>query len=65
MSCQASVETLTSGIVIGVWAHGFDVEGDNTVFEIMIRAKPNYLLEVLAIPTKAVADVRRVTAVDG
>jgi hypothetical protein len=50
--------TLVTGIDVVVWAHSYGTDGDKTVFNVLMRGKPHYIVPVASFPTAAVAEVR-------
>lgn len=50
--------TLVDGTVIRLWADGYSTEGDHTVFGVLMRGSPDYLVSIASFPTVAVASVR-------
>jgi hypothetical protein len=44
------VVTLWSGEVLSIFADGYSAEGDSLVFDVLVPAKPPYLVEIARVP---------------
>ena len=50
--------TLVDGTHALIWAHSYGIDEDRTVFNVLMRGKPHYIVPVASFPTDAVAEVR-------
>jgi hypothetical protein len=49
--------TLTSGDVVRVTAHAYEVRDDEYVFSILMRGSPAYFVDLIRIPVALVTEV--------